>query len=158
MYGYQWGDFILTLGFKGLKGTKIAWHNPFKATVCLTILKLTDLSINLFKVLTDLICRLVVTQRIDYLFKHPCSCIFSSANIVTLDKIQTRYKHCTHFDILYCKILTISTGLIFVQKAFSLGLFLGELIFGGDYFWRKFCISKWVELDNKNGQNTKIAT
>ena len=30
-----------------------------------------------------------------------------------------------------------------------LGLFLGELIFGGAYYWKEFCISKWVELDNK---------
>ena len=31
-----------------------------------------------------------------------------------------------------------------------LGLFLGELIFGGAYYWKEFCISKWVGLDNKN--------
>ena len=31
-----------------------------------------------------------------------------------------------------------------------LGLFSGELIFGGAYhYWREFCISKWVGLDNK---------
>ena len=30
-----------------------------------------------------------------------------------------------------------------------LGLFLGELIFRGPYYWREFCISKWVGLDNK---------
>ena len=44
----------------------------------------------------------------------------------------------------------ISPGLIFVQKAFSLGLFSGELIFGGAYYWKEFCDSKWVGLDNKN--------
>ena len=44
----------------------------------------------------------------------------------------------------------ISPGLIFVQKSFLLGLFLGELIFGGVYYWKEFCISKWVGLDNKN--------
>ena len=32
---------------------------------------------------------------------------------------------------MYRKIPIISYGLIFVQKAFSLGLFSGELIFGG---------------------------
>ena len=31
-----------------------------------------------------------------------------------------------------------------------MGLFSGELIFGGAYYWKEFCISKWVGLDNKN--------
>ena len=44
----------------------------------------------------------------------------------------------------------INPGLIFVQKAFLLGLFLGELIFRGAYYWKEFCVSKWVGLDNKN--------
>ena len=35
--------------------------------------------------------------------------------------------------------------MISVQKAF-----FGGLIFGGPYYWRKFCASKWVVLDNKN--------
>ena len=26
----------------------------------------------------------------------------------------------------------------------------GGLIFGGAYYWREFCVSKWVGLDNKN--------
>ena len=30
-----------------------------------------------------------------------------------------------------------------------LGLFSGELIFGGAYYWKEFCVSKWVRLDNK---------
>ena len=30
-----------------------------------------------------------------------------------------------------------------------LGLFSGELIFGGAYYWKEFCVSKWVGLDNK---------
>ena len=50
----------------------------------------------------------------------------------------------------YCKILIISPGLMFVQKAFLLGSFWGELIFGGAYYWKEFCISRWVGLDNKN--------
>ena len=37
-----------------------------------------------------------------------------------------------------------------VQKAFLLGLSSGELIFGGAYYWKEFCVSKWVGLDNKN--------
>ena len=44
----------------------------------------------------------------------------------------------------------MSPELIFVQKAFLLGLFLGELILGGAYYWKEFCVSKWVGLDNKN--------
>ena len=31
-----------------------------------------------------------------------------------------------------------------------LGLFSGELIFGGAYYWKEFCISKWVGLDNNS--------
>ena len=50
----------------------------------------------------------------------------------------------------YRKIPIISPGLIFVQKAFLLGLFSGELIFRGAYYWKEFCISKEVGLDNKN--------
>ena len=50
----------------------------------------------------------------------------------------------------YRKIPIISPGLIFVQKAFSVGLFSGELIFGGAYYGKEFCVSKWVGLDNKN--------
>ena len=49
----------------------------------------------------------------------------------------------------YRKFPIISLGLIFVQKAVFLGLFLGELIFGGAYYWKEFCVSKWVGLDNK---------
>ena len=30
------------------------------------------------------------------------------------------------------------------------GLFSGELNFGGAYYWNKFCVSKRVDLDNKN--------
>ena len=51
----------------------------------------------------------------------------------------------------YCRILIISPGLIFVQKAFLLGLFSGELIFRGACYWKEFCVSKWVWLVNKNG-------
>ena len=56
----------------------------------------------------------------------------------------------THFYSIYCKTPIVSPGLIFVQKALSLGLFSGELIFGGDYYWKEFCVSKRVGLDNKN--------
>ena len=30
-----------------------------------------------------------------------------------------------------------------------LGLFSGEFIFGGAYYWKEFCVSKWLGLDNK---------
>ena len=40
----------------------------------------------------------------------------------------------------------LSPGLIFIQKAFLLGLFPGELIFRGNLI----CISKCVVLDNKD--------
>ena len=38
---------------------------------------------------------------------------------------------------------------MFVEKAFCWAYFFGELIFRV-YYWTKFCISKWVGLDNKN--------
>ena len=41
--------------------------------------------------------------------------------------------------MVYRKIPIISPGLIFVQKAFLLGLFLGDLIFGGAYY---MCIGR----------------
>ena len=47
-------------------------------------------------------------------------------------------------NMKYRKIPIISPGLIFVQKAFSLGLFSGELIFGGACYRKEFCVSKWV--------------
>ena len=28
--------------------------------------------------------------------------------------------------------------------------FFAGLIFGETYYWRKFCVSEWVGLDNKN--------
>ena len=39
---------------------------------------------------------------------------------------------------------------MFVQKAFLVGLFSGDLIFGGAYYWKEFSASKWVWLVNKN--------
>ena len=39
---------------------------------------------------------------------------------------------------------------MFVLKAVLLGLYLGEVIFGGAYYWKEFSVSKWVELVNKN--------
>ena len=50
---------------------------------------------------------------------------------------------------VYRKIPITSPGLIFVQKAFLLGLFSGVLIFRGAYYWREFCVSKWVDLTMK---------
>ena len=50
----------------------------------------------------------------------------------------------------YSKILIISPGLMFVRKAFSLGLFLEDLVFRGACYQNEFCVSKWVWLVNKN--------
>ena len=36
-----------------------------------------------------------------------------------------------------------------------MGLFSGEPIFGGAYYWNEFCVSKWVGLDNKNNLKYK---
>ena len=55
--------------------------------------------------------------------------------------------------IQYRKIPIISPGVIFVQKAFSLGLFLGELIFGGACYRKELCVSKWVWFVNKNSNS-----
>ena len=35
------------------------------------------------------------------------------------------------------------------SNGFLLGFCSGKLIFGGAYYWREFCISKWVGIDNK---------
>ena len=66
------------------------------------------------------------------------------------DPLGKRRVSCDHGDLAYRKIPIISPGLTFVQKAILLGLYSGELIFGGAYYWKEFCVSKWVELDNKN--------
>ena len=42
----------------------------------------------------------------------------------------------------YRRIPIIFPGLIFVQKAVMLGLFLRELIFGGACYWREFFLFK----------------
>ena len=46
------------------------------------------------------------------------------------------------------KIPIISSGLMFVQKAFLLGISSGELIFGEPYYWKEFRF-KMVGDDNK---------
>ena len=47
------------------------------------------------------------------------------------------------------KIPIISPGLIFVQKAFLLGLFSVELIFGGSYYARNFVFQNGLGLTKK---------
>ena len=37
-----------------------------------------------------------------------------------------------------------------------MGLFSGELIFGGTYFWRELCASKWIGLGNKTTEGLNI--
>ena len=51
----------------------------------------------------------------------------------------------------YCKIPIISPGLIFVQKAFSLGLFLGA------YFWRGLLLEGIFAFQNELGLTIKTA-
>ena len=53
-------------------------------------------------------------------------------------------------ELNYCKILIISPGLIFVQKAFFAGLIFRGAYFRRVYYWKEFCFSKWAGLDNKN--------
>ena len=49
----------------------------------------------------------------------------------------------------YFQIPIISPGFIFVQKSFLLGLFSGELIFGGAYYCREFCVQNGLDLTVK---------
>ena len=51
---------------------------------------------------------------------------------------------------VYCKIAIIIPGFVFVQSAFLLGLFSGELIFSGAYYWKEFCILKRFGHCNRN--------
>ena len=64
-------------------------------------------------------------------------------------------------SLKYRKIPIISPGLIFVQKAFLLGLFSGELIF--DFFSEGLVIGSNFAFQNgigfsKTAKNTKITT
>ena len=52
-----------------------------------------------------------------------------------------------HFAVLSQLIIKLSSQLAYTpsnsgNKPFLVGLFLGELIFGGAYYWREFCVSK----------------
>ena len=60
----------------------------------------------------------------------------------------------------FAKIPIIRPGLIFVQKAFLVGLFSGKLIFGGAYYWQEFCVSNELDLKIKTAEtpNTKTTT
>ena len=69
--------------------------------------------------------------------------------------------HPTLFQTMYLKIPIISPGcpsLLYVQKAFSLGLFSGELISGGAHYWREFCVSQWVGCFRALPSVTPLAT
>ena len=50
----------------------------------------------------------------------------------------------------YSKSPIISPGIIFVEKAFLVGLISEELIFGGTCYSREFCVLEWVGLHIKN--------
>ena len=75
---------------------------------------------------------------------HWICCIKPHKTIIIITKIHVQQ------GVNYREIPLISPGLIFVQKAVLLGLFSGELIFGGAYYWKEFCVSTWVGLDYKN--------
>ena len=51
----------------------------------------------------------------------------------------------------YRKIRIISPGVIYVQRAFMVGLFSGELIFGGAYYWRNFPFQNGLDWKIKKG-------
>ena len=55
---------------------------------------------------------------------------------------------------IYCKVPIIILGPVFVQKALLLGLFSGELIFGGAYSWRNFVFQNGLGLTTKTAENT----
>ena len=57
--------------------------------------------------------------------------------LVCVGKVESAIRY-----LEYRKIPILNPGLIFVQNAFLLGLFLRELIFGGAYYWKEFSISK----------------
>ena len=46
--------------------------------------------------------------------------------------------------------------MIFVQKAFLVGLFSGKLIFVGACYWRDFAFHDGLRLTVKTAENTKI--
>ena len=73
--------------------------------------------------------------------------VFPSPRVILISSVQVFGIFIS--EITYRKIPIISPGLIFVKKAILLSLFSGELIFGGAYNWKEFCVSKWVGLDNK---------
>ena len=57
------------------------------------------------------------------------------------------------FIVNYCKISDKSWAYIkkFCSKGFFdrlTNVFLGELIFRGNYYWMEFCVSKWFGLDS----------
>ena len=86
-----------------------------------------------------------------HLYAGIISCIMlNMREHVSCNLLHVREQSCF---MHYRKIPIISPGLIVVQKAFLLGLFLGELIFGGAYYWREFCISKWVWFVKRNNNS-----
>ena len=69
--------------------------------------------------------------------------------------ISCSYKDLVQYLLIsYRKIPIINHGFILFNRLFYRAFFW-ELIFGGAYYWREFCISIWVGLDSKNSLNTK---
>ena len=67
-----------------------------------------------------------------------------------MKQCENCFRFPTKFQYRKIPIIGPGPGLIFVQTAFLRGLFSRELIFGGAYYWKEFCVSNWVGLDNKN--------
>ena len=89
---------------------------------------------------------------------RPHSEVFSLGSPILLSPRKKQFDLVTLDVEPYCgyrKIPIISSGLIFVQKAFLLGLFSEELIVRGAYYWREICVSKCVGIYSKNSLKHK---
>ena len=73
-------------------------------------------------------------ERISLQRNYPDQLLIRTAANNTVNQLELEHK--------YRKLPAISPGLIFVQKAFLVGLFSGELIFGATYYWSELCVSK----------------
>ena len=66
----------------------------------------------------------------------------------TMHKISFSFRSCNSYILLYKNYDNKPWAYICSKRLFA-GLLSGELISGGVYYWREFCFSKWVGLDNK---------
>ena len=128
-FSYQWAVWLVASKWFRL------WTNWMSTLPCLVIMTLVSVRRHFWFIILWVIISILVTLKecFHQLVETSQMCdVFACVNIK------------------YRKILLTSPGLIFVQDAFLLGLFSGEPIFKGAYYWKEFCISKWVWLNNKN--------